>query len=398
MCGQVQVGGGRAQPAVEGEPPHQRLTTGVGPVAEVDDGLAEQLQVSRRQGGDELALDLGALLRAGAQITRRDLRPGPAALLGPVHRRVRRRQQLLRVGGGATGGGDPDAGRHRDRHPVQLGGLSGRLRQPPGHPPGLAARGARQHRDELVPAHPGQVVTGTQHRPQPLRRGAEQRVACPVAEGVVDGLEPVQVQVQHGDVAAVGAGAVHLPAQLGQQQRAVQQPGQRVVGRLVEQGDLAELACGDVGVGDHGPSRASVLFLRSPQRHHRQLEPLVRLRGPARVVGAPAVGLPRQHPADATGHLHRLVPEVAAGGFADGEVVHARPAPLLVGAVGRPEPAPRAVDGEHATRGAQHRGVRGQRGQHIGEQVGAGTVHVIRRGRGGVDHPPGWLECPPSAR
>jgi hypothetical protein len=63
-----------------------------------------------------------------------------------------------------------------------------------------------------------------------------------VAEAVVDDLEPVEVEHQHGGRAAPALGAGHRAVQPGGQQRPVGQPGQ-----LVVEGEVLELA---VGVGD----------------------------------------------------------------------------------------------------------------------------------------------------
>ena len=92
-----------------------------------------------------------------------------------------------------------------------------------------AAVGGQQDA-ELVAAHPERGVAAADLR-EPRAEAAQQQVAGRVAEGVVVGLEAVEVeQREHGGLGLVGG----EPAlELGDQRAAVAQPGQRVAGRLV---------------------------------------------------------------------------------------------------------------------------------------------------------------------
>ena len=73
----------------------------------------------------------------------------------------------------------------------------------------------------------------------------EQKVACLMAEGVVQGLEMIQIDEQQRlRAAASGAGSQGL-AQPVQQQAAVGQTGQRVI-----EGEIADLVLGRLGMGD----------------------------------------------------------------------------------------------------------------------------------------------------
>ena len=75
----------------------------------------------------------------------------------------------------------------------------------------------RQEHGELVAAEPGDHVAGAQRALDPLRDDLEQPVADLVAEGVVDLLEPVEVEEEQRErLAAAGAlleGAVEGPEQ-----------------------------------------------------------------------------------------------------------------------------------------------------------------------------------------
>lgn len=89
---------------------------------------------------------------------------------------------------------------------------------------------------ELVAAHPGHgVPCRAELGVEAVRDGAQELVARVVAEGVVDGLEAVEVEVADPDR---GGGAVRpgeRGLEPGEEQRAVRQPGERVVLGLVTQ-------------------------------------------------------------------------------------------------------------------------------------------------------------------
>ena len=97
--------------------------------------------------------------------------------------------------------------------------------------------------DELVAAEAGDEVARAHGRAQPARDLDEQLVAGRVAEGVVDDLEVVQVEEEAGQ--AAGARPEPLGHVLGEQ-RAVGQPGQRVVVGLVGELGLEGQPVGDV--------------------------------------------------------------------------------------------------------------------------------------------------------
>ncbi len=108
---------------------------------------------------------------------------------------------------------------------------------------GFVAR-VRGQRDELVAAEPRDHLAGGGGAGlEPVGDLDQEPVAGGVAEAVVDGLEPVQVQVAEGEV-AVGPGDGLL--QPLEEEGAVGQPGERVVGRLVPQAQVEQAALGGV--------------------------------------------------------------------------------------------------------------------------------------------------------
>jgi hypothetical protein len=108
-----------------------------------------------------------------------------------------------------------------------------------------------QQDGELVAAEAGDGVGAAQRAGEPPGDLDQQRVAAAVAQGVVDVLEPVQVDQQQSDR---GSGGRSCGQGLGEpvgQQRPVGQPGQRVVVGLVLQPAFHGGAVGDVPAGQH---------------------------------------------------------------------------------------------------------------------------------------------------
>ena len=164
--------------------------------------------------------------------------------------------------GRAVGGDerDADARRHVELAVVDLERRGQRLLQALGDDRGAAdvADVVEQQR-ELVAAVARDGVAGAQRAFDPLRDRHQQAVADEVAERVVDELEAVEVEEQHGaaELAVVAARALRLELEAVEEERAVGQPGERVVQRVVaEIGELAQRARGDDRVGRAAASSA----------------------------------------------------------------------------------------------------------------------------------------------
>ncbi len=241
---------------------------------------------------------------------------GLAVGLRPVQRRVRR----LHQGGGRGAGRVPlhDTDRRRHRQPL-AGDVEGGLDRPQ-HGFGqlgqlFGARGVLDEQRELVAAEPGhQRGAGAgetrlvRAAPQTLGDGGQQPVADAVAEGVVDGLEAVQIQVAQPDPARAAL-LVRLRLQRGRQafeeQRAVGQPGHRVVHLQVPQPGLEFPAGADVRDGhEHAP-------VVGGQRGDRHLHPQRVPVGVLEAACAAQPGLP------AAQHLAVGVPGAGVGGEVD---------------------------------------------------------------------------------
>ena len=95
---------------------------------------------------------------------------------------------------------------------------------------------------ELVAPESRDRVHRAQHRLQPVGERRQQPVAGGVPKRVVDVLEVVDVEEQHRDGGAGPARAVERDAETIEEQRAVRQPRERVVQRLMRKLDLRALA------------------------------------------------------------------------------------------------------------------------------------------------------------
>ena len=174
--------------------------------------------------------------------------------LGLVHRQVRVAEQLLgRAGLGRGSCGDPDAGRDVDLLRAELEGKEqGRL---DALGEGRRVRSVRRVLDqdrELVPAEPGHGVAGAYLSAKAAGHLHEELVPAAVSQGVVDLLEPVEVEEQHGD-AVVRAPSREGVSEPVPEESPVGQPRQRVVERLVQELCLQGRPVGDVAAVQHQP-------------------------------------------------------------------------------------------------------------------------------------------------
>ena len=98
---------------------------------------------------------------------------------------------------------------------------------------GLAGRLRREQQDKLVAAQPGEHIDVPQDSTDARTDLLQQVVAVTVAECVVDVLEAVEVEQDHRDRALRLAGLCKRTVEQRGEERAVGQPGQLVVSRLI---------------------------------------------------------------------------------------------------------------------------------------------------------------------
>ena len=300
-----------------------------------------------------------------------DLEPVASELLGPVHRRVGVAQQHVRRR--TVADGEAEAGREEHLAAVvEDERLGQHLVEPVGDREHRALAGHVLGEDhELVATEAGDGVVGPHDGAQPLGEADEQLVAGPVAEAVVDDLEPVEVEEEDRDLLLQLPGPHQRVLEPVEHQGAVGQSGQVVVHGLVGQAalgfvalerDLEQLArradrvlLVRVGLARLGVVHRDRAELPAAVGHveHRQ-----RPGGPepGRLEG----GAHRRHQGIGAGVGHddrrtraqRLAVDVGTVGHADAEVLQ-HPGGQVASAAGD---QPLALDQEHADHAVARRG------------------------------------------
>lgn len=126
-------------------------------------------------------------------------------------------------------------------------------------PRGLVAGAvADDQRGELVPAEAGGGVPGADGVGEPLRGLDEEFVARLMTDGVVDGLEAVEVDEEHGGAGVARAPSAERLAHPGGEEGAVGQVGERVVLRVVLQLGLEAHAFGDIAAVEQEAAMVAV--------------------------------------------------------------------------------------------------------------------------------------------
>ena len=158
-----------------------------------------------------------------------------ALALGVVHGHVGVAQQLVDVVAGRGADGDADAAAHHDLFAPDRERRGQALDDPPGDTlrVGLAGQALDQE-SELVAPHPGSQIGRAQALLQAGGHRRQHAVADLMTDAVVDGLEVVQIDEEHGEHGAVGTALQRLLCPL-HEQAPVGQTRQGVVGGLVLQ-------------------------------------------------------------------------------------------------------------------------------------------------------------------
>ncbi len=129
-----------------------------------------------------------------------------AVFLGKIHRHVGILGQRLRVVAVGRVHRDADRGRGVAFMAAQLQRLAEDGQQIAGDVLDfIPFRGLLENHDEFVAAEPRHDVARTQGAPQPVRNFYQQHIAGIVAERIVDDLEAVEIDEQHGKLPLVTA-------------------------------------------------------------------------------------------------------------------------------------------------------------------------------------------------
>ena len=213
--------------------------------------LVDQVELVVVQGAPQLGLHQQPVLLPLGQVLGEGLPAVATAMLAVVHGGVGVLDQLLRIVAIAGGVGDADAGAEVELVFAEPEWQRQRVQDRVGQARGQFVVGAVAQHQEFVTAEARQQALGADGLGDALAGAHQQVVAGAVAEHVVDGLETVQVDVQHRHP---GLGRVmQARVQFGQDRVAVEDAGERVGARLHPQGFLGLLALGDVLQGAGHP-------------------------------------------------------------------------------------------------------------------------------------------------
>jgi serine/threonine-protein kinase len=279
--------------AVVREPPsHQRLAADHPPVAQVHLRLVEDHELVALHRAAELALHHQPLDRGRAHLAREEAVAVAAVLLGVVHRRVRVADQVDDVVGIPRAQRDADAAGDVQLVLVELERPPEFVEQLPGegadHRPVVGRRREILHEQgKFVAGEPAQHGVPGELPVHALGQDLERTVAGRVAEGVVDLLEAVEVEVDQRELPLRPPRARDGLLQRVLELEPVRHLGQRVVAREVADAPLGALALGDVAgdedaalearvVGRHHRARERDRYRLAGLRAHRELEHLVR--------------------------------------------------------------------------------------------------------------------------
>ncbi len=262
-------------------PAHQRLEAADLAGAEIDLRLVDHGQFVAQQGGAQIVLDQALLAHGNAHFRLEETVHPAAVLLGAVERGVGIGDELL--GGGGVGRIERDADRDRDEGTALAGEirLLKRFQDGFGDTAGAAGLVDLGHDDgELVAAEPGAGLARVEHFGEALGDAAQHGIAGAVPEQVVDLLEAVEIEAQHGKPVAAALGLGYLLVQLLVEGGAVGEAGERIVVGEEAQLLLVALARRQVAHGEGGCGMTGIDDLA---RDH--------LDGQLRAVGAPDGGL-----------------------------------------------------------------------------------------------------------
>jgi hypothetical protein len=212
-------------------PAQQRLGADDAAAGEVELGLIVEDEALLLEGRAQAVLDRHAPLDGRVHVVGEELESVAAAVLGVEQRGIRLLDELLGVPRIAGEGRDSDAAAQRRRLAAELDRLAERGQQLARHGRGVElVREVRQQNRELVAAQSCGSVRFAQAGVQAPRDAPKQPIADRTAERIVDRFEPVDVQGQDGVLVAPAASGRDRLAQAIQEERAVGEAGEWIVG------------------------------------------------------------------------------------------------------------------------------------------------------------------------
>ena len=314
-------------------PAQERLATDDHAAFEIDDRLVVQRELVGGDGIAQRQFQRAARLHARVHRRLEETEGAASAGLGAVERHVGILEQFVRLA--AVVGGKRDADRGVGDHDMaaqivgQADGIADAARQ---------RRGVDRFPDaglddgELVAADARDQVVLAEAGRQPGGHRLQQLVADGMAERIVDALELVEVEVEHGDALVVRQGGDGL-VELLLQERPVGQVGKRVVPRHVGDLLLGLALLGDVLMGDHPAAaghRAYHLVYRATVGKLHEVAGLPRARDQSAHVLQLLKRVAGKHVSGST-FMHEIERCHAGYGRSGREAVHLQIAPIADG-------------------------------------------------------------------
>jgi hypothetical protein len=251
---------GRDAPQFGMRPAQQGLGADDAPDGQVDLGLVEDEQFVVRQRRTQFGLDAHACQGPMRHVGGVELVTAAAARLGPVHRGIGIADQFFAVVGIEGIDADADAGPDRQLLALDLVRFGQRpddfLRHMDRHV-GALDRGNHEH--EFIAAEAGHGVFFADQRLQARGDAAQEQVADPVVERIVDHLEAVEIEKQQRHAASVPLRASECVRQAVVETVAVRQAGQRIMLGPERDPVLGRLALAAVGTHRHPDVEATGL-------------------------------------------------------------------------------------------------------------------------------------------
>lgn len=185
------------------DPAHQGLEPADAPGPEVVDGLVMQLEFAVGQGLAQVEFEGTPGLKADVHVDLEEAPRAPTVGLGTVQGDVGVLEELVTTGAVARCEADADADADADLMSVEGVGRADHLDDAPGQHRGVVrAMDVAEDDREFVAAEARDRIDLAHAGTEALGHGAQERVADGMPQGVVDLLEPVEVEAEHGEPAA----------------------------------------------------------------------------------------------------------------------------------------------------------------------------------------------------
>ncbi len=250
-------------------PAHQRLDTGDQVAGQMQLGLVVHQQLLLGNRLAQLVLQMQTVNLGAGQVGGVELVAIAAAPFGVLHRLIGAVDQLQAVARIVREPADADGSGNDQLVAAQHYGFGQLVQQALGQLLGLGLQQALLYYHELVGGQARENVSVRQSLLQPVGYLAQQRIGLDMAQGIVDVLESVQIDMQQAQAVSLAARRSGSLIQTVGKQAAVGQLGQRVM-----VGEVAQLFLGLAAGGQVGKEADVMGDFVMLVAHYCQLQPL----------------------------------------------------------------------------------------------------------------------------